>query len=390
VLLLPLLRTSFNPLLPDFIEYWAAGHLILRGQNPYGTSELLGVQRPLGWPESGPLMMWNPPWTLPLVMPFGLLEYGLSRLLWYFLQVVMIIYCADQLWRIYGGPKRWRWVGWGMALASSYTIYVLVFGQISTFILLGMVGFVALVERPAEKRASNAKILDCRITDFFAGAASVLISIKPQAFYLFFPLLLVWAFTARRLWVLFGLGGGLSLSLLIAIIFNPSVVGQYIQAVQTYPPENWATPTLGYWARLIFGTGYFWLQFPSILVGLAWAGWYWQKKRQNHITWSWAQELPLLATVALVTTAYAWTHDQVILIPTSMHILAGLVARPGRWQPAAILWAVAWAVFHLGTIPLHFGQSDDKFVWQAPVILALYLVGLMLISAPDSGVKQVA
>jgi hypothetical protein len=385
LLLLPIVSTLYQPLLPDFIEYWAAGRLNLQGQNPYGAAELLSLQRPLGWLHTAPLMMWNPPWTLPLVMPLGLFDYRLSRLLWYFLQVLMIVYCADLFWRVYGGPKRSRWVAWGIALASSYTIYVLIFGQISPLILLGMAWFVALVEHPSHSGTTPKLIQDPRISDILAGAAAFLISIKPQAFYLFFPLLLIWVIAARRFWILAGLAGAFLLALLTSLAFNPDVIVQYIQAVLNRPPQDWATPTLGYWARRVFGLDLFWLQFPSVLLGFAWGVWYW---RENSRSWVWAQALPLLAVVSLVTTAYAWTHDQVILIPTSLHILAYLCARQAAWRPAAIAWAAAWVVFHLGTLPLHFGQSDDRFVWQAPAILLLYALGLKLIPSPDSFPKS--
>jgi hypothetical protein len=315
-------------------------------------------------------MMWNPPWTLPLVMPLSLLDYNLSRLVWYFLQVALVIYCAELLWRMYAGPKRWRWAAWGIALLSSYTIHMLVFGQISVFILLGMVWFAYLVRQPV---MPNQQTLSPRAADLLAGAAALLISIKPQTFYLFYPLLLVWVLAKRRYWVLVGLFGALLAALAVSMAFNPTLISQYIYAVVNYPPQNWATPTLGYWARRLFGEELFWLQFPSVLVGLGWAFWHWRRKAS---AWDWAQELPLLVLVSLVTTAYAWTHDQVILIPTSLLILAGVLSQTGRWRLSATAWTVVWVGFHLGTIPLHFGQSDEKFVWQAPLILALYLWGL--------------
>lgn len=374
--LLPWVSRIYNPMLPDFIEYWTAGRLNLYGLNPYGKSDLLALQQSLGWQENDPLMMWNPPWTLALVMPFSLIEYGLSRLVWYFLQVGIFLYCADSLWRVYGGPLRWRWVGWLVATFSSYSIHALVFGQISPFMLLGMIWFILLVERSMPTRNSGRKMLDPRLSDLLSGAASILISIKPQVFFLFYPLLIAWAVTKRRKCVLAGSGGAFLLALLVALAFNPLVVSQYLQAVRQYPPQIWSTPTLGYWVRHIFGLDKFWLQFPPMLIGLAWGIGYWFKKRAS---WNWAQEMPLLAAVSLITTAYAWTHDQVILIPTSMFVLSSLFARAERWHPATILWAVIWIAFHLGTIPLHFGQSDEWFVWQAPAILALYLLGIKLI-----------
>ena len=51
----------------DFDEYWAAGRLNAGGRNPYDAAAMLQEQRLNGWPESRPVMMYNPPWTLALV-----------------------------------------------------------------------------------------------------------------------------------------------------------------------------------------------------------------------------------------------------------------------------------------------------------------------------------
>jgi hypothetical protein len=50
----------------DFPEYWAAGRLNLRGEDPYDSEKLLAEQR-LNDPERNEaLMMWNPPPALTI------------------------------------------------------------------------------------------------------------------------------------------------------------------------------------------------------------------------------------------------------------------------------------------------------------------------------------
>src|SRR5262245_62398128 len=56
----------------DFVEYWAASRLVFTGENPYSTEALLAMQRPLTGSDK-PLIMWNPPWALSLLLPFGML-----------------------------------------------------------------------------------------------------------------------------------------------------------------------------------------------------------------------------------------------------------------------------------------------------------------------------
>ena len=83
----------------DFVEYWSAGRLNLAGGNPYGSDELFALQREYGCPKDRPVMMYNPPWTLPFVMPFGALDYGTGRLAWLLLSLGLVLVCAGAAWR---------------------------------------------------------------------------------------------------------------------------------------------------------------------------------------------------------------------------------------------------------------------------------------------------
>ena len=62
----------------DFVQYWSASRLNRGGGNPYDANQLLVLQRSVGWDEELALMMWNPPWAIPLVTPFGWLPYDLA------------------------------------------------------------------------------------------------------------------------------------------------------------------------------------------------------------------------------------------------------------------------------------------------------------------------
>ena len=65
----------------DFIEYWSASRVLVQGGNPYDSAELLAAQRGAGWVDPKPIMMWNPPWTFPLLIPFSMLSFCLPRAL---------------------------------------------------------------------------------------------------------------------------------------------------------------------------------------------------------------------------------------------------------------------------------------------------------------------
>ena len=74
----------------DFTEYWTAGRLNANGENPYDGTKMRDVQRSLGLDDTA-IMMWNPPWTLTLVMPLGLLPFRMAYGAWVLLHVGLML-----------------------------------------------------------------------------------------------------------------------------------------------------------------------------------------------------------------------------------------------------------------------------------------------------------
>src|SRR5262249_55422255 len=87
----------------DLVQYWAAGHLNAHGENPYDPDKLLPLQRGAGRNTKEAVMMWNPPWTLTFVMPFGIMDSRAAQLLWLLIGFIFIGVSADCLWRLYDG-----------------------------------------------------------------------------------------------------------------------------------------------------------------------------------------------------------------------------------------------------------------------------------------------
>src|SRR4030095_6755611 len=90
----------------DFVEYWAASRLLLTGNNPYGTQELFELQQSVGWNDSIPLLMWNPPWTLSFTLLFGLASFDVAQVLWLLLNTFIVLFCAKELSLVFGGLTR--------------------------------------------------------------------------------------------------------------------------------------------------------------------------------------------------------------------------------------------------------------------------------------------
>lgn len=335
----------------DFVEYWAAGRLNMTGGNPYSPDELLPLQIQAGRTQNVPVMMWNPPWTLALVMPFGAAGYLASRLVWLLVHLGIALACAGWLWTLYGGAQRRRWIGWLVALTFVPTLTALQVGQISLLMLAGLVLFTRFVRRQQW---------------WLAGAALVLVAVKPQVCYLFFVAVLWWALEQRRWAVLAGAALATLATTTIALLFNPHVIEQYIYASTHYPPIHWATPTLGGTLRLLLGTDRFWLQYVPPLVGLAWLGVY----RRSQGEWNWAEHLPVLLVASVATSAYTWTYDYVVLIVALVQIAAALHRRGLHWKAGLVIGA--YGLIDGLALALHGRVDELWFMWLAPVLTLWY------------------
>jgi hypothetical protein len=299
--------------------------------------------------------MWNPPWTLPVVMPLGALPPRVGQLVWLLVGLAAIGASAHLLWSAYRGPADRRWVAWAVALTFVPTYMVLNSGQIGPLLLLGAAGFVWL-----ERRGRPG----------LAGAATVLLAIKPHLAYLLWLAILLDAVANRR-WRL--LGGGLVAGVVAAVIplaFNPDVYAQYLTALRDHPPAQWVSLTLGTVLRLLFGEGRFWLQFLPVLAGLGWFAWHWWRHRR---AWDWGEQLPLLLLVSFVTSPYgAWHFDLVLMLVPLVRLAAGLAKQPVTETTRATV--AVYLVANVVMLGLNVAEVwSFAFAWCAPLVLGLYV-----------------
>ena len=196
-------------------------------------------------------------------MPFGLLNYFPARILWLLLNLGLILVAAGALWKIYGGAASARWLPIVVTAAFFPAYLTLGMGQIGGVILIGLVAYLYFVQRERW---------------WPAGAALVLVAVKPQLAYLFWVALLLWILEGRR-WslLLAGVVAG-SIAWGLASLPNPQVTIQYLHAVASEPPLYWKTTTLGALLRYSLGWQKSWLQFLPSALGLAWFAFYWPRR----------------------------------------------------------------------------------------------------------------
>src|SRR6266550_3482752 len=253
----------------DFVEYWAASRLFWYGGNPYSPAELMTLQQTAGWNGAAPLIMWNPPWSLLFTLPFGLVEYATSQFLWLLVHVILILYSAQQLWRIYGDNARSSRLPWILALTFVPTLFVLIIGQITPLVLAGLT-LLLYAERKQRLWTTSASLL--------------ILSIKPQVLYLFWIVFALWLLEKRPwrvVWraALVGLAAGL-----VPVLFDPNIYSQYL-ALYGVPtvlkPMDWPVPTLRNVIRVFFDIDQMWLQLAPTILAILWAVYYWQRHKHQ-------------------------------------------------------------------------------------------------------------
>ena len=342
----------------DFVEYWSASRLLFDGRNPYSPNELLKLQRSVGWPGSTALIMWNPPWTFPLTLPFGMLSYSLGQMAWLLVQLLLILVCTNLLARLYGNSSATCRIEWGVALSFVPTVFVLIIGQISPMVLAGITGFLVL--------ESKGKWLA-------AGAALAVVSIKPHLLYLFWLALCLWICREGRWRIALGALMSFLLVALVPLYFDRDIYGQYFELYKLegiLQPFDQATPTLRNIFPLLFGRSDRWLQSLPIVIGFAWLIYYW---RRNRARWQWSEELPLILLVSVTTSFFAWTYDYVVFLPALIEVTAWI-------KQTKLPWYRSWAALCYLTINIvhavmRFWFAEEfGYVWLAPALLLSYIV----------------
>ena len=349
----------------DFVEYWAAGRLTWANENPYDLIKLKSIQERAGRFDGVPVVMWNPPWTMPICAPFNMLPYPQARLAWLLTSLMIICFCADWLWRYYDGPSQHRWIGPFIALAFAPSIMVLKSGQIGAWILLGCICFL---------------YFDKKRSYFFAGCAALLISIKPHLCYLLFIAFIFWGIKEHKWSFFFGGITAVLSSMIIILAANPQVLDYYYQATQSYPPTDWASPTIGGTLRWLMSGQMFFLQFLPSTIGFFWFVVYWIKRRYD---WNWREQMPLILMVSVLTASYGWPFDYVILIiPIIQAVALALQVKTKKYSLIIIV------VLLLATVLALLPRNVFWLFWFCPLMFIWYVRSLALYTESRSLMNQ--
>lgn len=380
-LLIALVPAATSPTLfppRDFVEYWSAARVHLEGKDPYDPQAILPAQR---LAASAPdqvqaVMLWTPPWTLPLYWPFGMLSPREAHTAWILVQCGCVLVSAVLFWRVYGGA------GWLIPTAAAFGFapcwWMVGFGQNTGFPLLGLAGFLYFRtrERPIP-----------------AGMFVALTAVKPHLLAIFGLALILDATTRDGRRTLLAGIGVLAVLGLLALLPRAEVYADFVRAINRPPTEAgvplalWQVPTISYRMRIAVAgwfheaptTQMFWVQFVPCLLGMLAVLTYWYKRRTG---WNWAIETPRLVFASVLLAPYGtWIFDLTVLLVPVIQAAAWLKYL-GRLIPTAV---IATGLLVLSFLTLHdgLGQYLHDLIWFTPGVLVLYLGAFYSVRGAD-------
>jgi len=338
----------------DFVEYWSAARVHAHGGDPYDGKQLLPHQQlAAGEPDkTEPVMLWTPPWTLPLYQPFGYLEPLPAHLAWLAIQVACVVAAVRMTWLVYGGQSS-LWLVVPVAFVP--TVWLISFAQNTGFILFGLAGFLYL-------RTRGYPIA--------AGVVGALTAIKPHLLALFGLALLLDAGTKPGRRVLLGGAIALLAGSALALLANRDIFAQYYAAMTRPHAADapsvtmWELPLVSYHLRMRLAPDYFRVQFaPIALAAVALVPYWWLRRK----TWDWPTEVPRLTFASLLLAPYGgWVFDLVILL---VSVTAAVARVSGQLIIVLLAFTGLVAMYPPG---LTF-ENLKETIWMTPVLILWYV-----------------
>jgi Glycosyltransferase family 87 len=338
----------------DFISYWAAGQLLVHGQNPYDFRAVRELELKAGRdPHELLLMMRNPPFAFFLVLPFGFAGPKVSLIAWLAVLMGMLTLAIQLVWRLNGRPDNpFHLLGFVFAPALA----CLMAGQFGLVMLVGVALFLTLH----------------RNQPFLAGVALSLCSLKPHYFLPFAVALLLWCLTAKAFRIVAGFCASMAAMCAFAYMLDPHAWGQYAQMMQAGGALNEEIPVLSAQLRLI-NPHAVWIQFVPEAAACVLAIWYFWSRRS---CWNWMDHGLVLLLVGAFCTPFGWFFDESVLLPA---VLTGLYRAIKSRRP---LWPLAvFAGVALAELLMNVQVISRFYLWTTPAWLGWYLYATGRLSA---------
>lgn len=331
----------------DLTQYWAAAHLVR--QNPYSTDLVSALEKAAGVNVvQPPLVLKNPPWAIPFILPLGLFTYHVAFAWWTVLSVVIVTGCVGVIWRRLERAE--SLLALFLPLVFGPTIILLLLGQWTVLVLLGITGFLIALEHRR---------------DWNAGAFLLLVMGKPHVVLLFLLAILFWIIQARRWKILYSAALSLVGSCLIVLALNPHIFAQFLLRTREVVDEKVPYPNLG--GLLYILTGNHTLALLPQIIGILWLIFYWTRRRQ---TWDWSTDGMLVLVSSIACSYYSYPYDEILVLPALVAVLL-----TGNRKVFALLFIATdlGYMIYLFQIAGKLGYGYMFLSWTAAAWLVTYL-----------------
>lgn len=329
----------------DFVCYWATGQQLAHHADPYDHDQLKVIEHAGGLVPNGALIMRNPPWALPLVLPLGFLSPRFASVFWTILLIACLLVAVHVIRDLHDSPPNLiHWLGYGFSPA----LLCLIMGQTSLFPLLGL----ALFLRYHSTRP------------FVAGLALWLCILKPQLFLPFSAVLLAWIVFTRSYKIIFGTAVAMAVSSAVATLLYPPAWSEYLRLMRSPSVQQEYVPCPSDALRFAINPHLVWIQYVPAALCCIWAlAYYWQ----HRLTWNWTTNSSPLMLASLLTAPYSWFYDQTMAIPAIMH---GAYVTRSRTLIAVLSLIIALVDVEMCKVKV----LSSIFLWNIPVWFTWYLL----------------
>ncbi len=289
----------------DLIAFWGGVHVFIKGGNPYKFDQLFAVQQ-LAMPTlKSEQYFLNPPWAIPIFLPFMIWSFQTSRILWFLFNATAFLLPSFLLQR---SLKLRRTTAINITMAFLPGIMMLWYGQLSLMIYISLLlGFLAY-------RAER---------DILAGLLWIPCTLKPHLIYLTGIVIVISLLSEKRWKALLSAACGVGALNLWVLWFNPAIFSEYASIDKTpmiYKSSTIPTVIRMVWIKL-FNYNPAWPVFALPLaalllvatqriVGIRRMKGMWSETDRRFTI----DDLCLYTCLSLALAPYAWMYDYSLLV----------------------------------------------------------------------------
>jgi len=330
----------------DFIQYWAAGQLLVQGKNPYDRGEILKLERPAGYTKDPAAVSFSPPILFVLIAPLGLVNAKEGAILGCVFLFVCLLAALRLIWASLGKPP------------TGYFLLAFCFAPVLTCFMAGQIGIVLLLAIAIFLRFHSSYPV-------VAGVALAACAWKPHLFGPFGLALILWMVLGRRFRLAIGIGVGIAIAVAFSIWIDGHSWSQWVHFMHTVDPPNQFQPTLSKLFRDQVHQGWVWLQFlPEVLASVWSVAYFWRRRKE----WDWLGDGLLLLIVSVGCAPYAWLTDESILVPAILAAIFSARAAGRTLLPLSVILMASATILIRG----HW-MDTLYYLWTTPAYLAWYL-----------------